>query len=50
MSQHQKDVKHLETNGRYGKEIDGDQLLRMILQESAARSATAACGRGACIC
>src|SRR5215472_16119214 len=35
MSQHQKDVKHLETNGRHGKEIDGDQLLSMILQESA---------------
>src|SRR5215472_12275805 len=35
MSQHQKDVKHLETNGRYGKEIDGDQLLRMILKERA---------------
>src|SRR5215472_4998212 len=35
MSQHQKDVKHLETNGRHGKEINGDQLLSMILQESA---------------
>src|SRR5215469_17239845 len=35
MSQHRKDVKHLETNGRHGKEIDGDQLLSMILQESA---------------
>jgi hypothetical protein len=24
MSQHQKDVKHLATNGRHGKEIDGE--------------------------
>src|ERR1700674_5835468 len=34
MRQHQKHVKHLEANSRYGKEIDGDQLLGVILQES----------------
>src|SRR6202795_3239579 len=34
MSQHQKHVKHLEANSRHGKEIDGDQLLGVILQES----------------
>jgi len=35
MRQHQKHVKHLEANRRHGKEIDGDQLLGMILQEGA---------------
>ena len=34
MSQHQKHVKHLKANSRHGKEIDGDQLLGVILQES----------------
>ena len=35
MSQHQEHVKHLEANRRHGEEIDGDQLLGMILQEGA---------------
>jgi hypothetical protein len=35
MGQHQKHVKNLETDGRHGKEVDGDQLLQVILQESA---------------
>src|ERR1700737_4015511 len=35
MSQHQKHVKHLEANSRHGKEIDGDQLLEVIVQEGA---------------
>src|SRR5712691_11920178 len=30
MSQHQKHVRHLEANSRYGKEIDGDQLLEAL--------------------
>src|SRR5437588_2383064 len=35
MGQHQKHIENLETKGRYGKEIDGDQLLQVILQEGA---------------
>ncbi len=35
MGQHQKHIENLETNGRHSKEIDGDQLLQMILQEGA---------------
>ena len=35
MSQHQKHVKHLEANSRHGKEIDGDQLREVIVQEGA---------------
>jgi hypothetical protein len=31
MGQHQKRVKNLETDGRHGKEVDGDQLLQVIL-------------------
>ena len=35
MGQHQKHIENLETKGRHGKEIDGDQLLQVILQEGA---------------
>jgi len=35
MGQQQKHIENLETNGRHGKEVDGDQLLGMILQEGA---------------
>jgi hypothetical protein len=35
MGQNQENVKNLETDRGHGKEIDGDQLLRMILEESA---------------
>ena len=35
MGQHQKHVKDLETDRRHREEIDGDQLLGMILQERA---------------
>src|SRR5437588_12989587 len=35
MGQHQKYIENLETKGRHGKEIAGDQLLQVILQEGA---------------
>ena len=35
MGQHQKQVKNLEANRGHGEEIDGDQLLDMILEEGA---------------
>ena len=35
MSQHQKHVKNLETNGGHSEEVDRDQLLGVILQERA---------------
>ena len=35
MGQNQKHVKDLETKSGHGKEVDGDQLLGMILQEGA---------------
>ena len=35
MSQHQKHIENLEAKGRHGKEVDGDQLLGVILQEGA---------------
>src|SRR5271155_5250097 len=35
MGQHQKHVKDLETDGGYGEEVDGDQLIGVILQEGA---------------
>jgi hypothetical protein len=35
MGQYQKYAKDLETQGRHGEEVDGDQLLSMILQEGA---------------
>src|SRR5215467_11123153 len=35
MGQHQKHVKNLETDGGHGKEVDGHQLLPLILQEGA---------------
>src|SRR5215472_15277874 len=35
MSQHQKHVKDLETDGGHGEEVDRDQLREVILQESA---------------
>jgi hypothetical protein len=35
MGQHQKHIENLETNGRHSKEVDGDQLLQVILQEGA---------------
>ena len=35
MGQHQEHVKNLETDRGHGEEIDGDQLLGMILQEGA---------------
>jgi hypothetical protein len=35
MSQHQKHIENLEAKGRQGKEVDGDQLLGVILQEGA---------------
>jgi hypothetical protein len=37
MGQHQKHVKNLDTDRGHSKEIDGDQLLRMILQKCAPR-------------
>src|ERR1700758_126324 len=33
MGQNQKDVKHLETEGGHGEEVDGDQLGAVIVQE-----------------
>ena len=35
MGQHQKHIENLETNGRHGKEVDGDQLREVIVQEGA---------------
>jgi len=35
MGQRQKYVEDLETQGRHGKEVDGHQLLQVILQEGA---------------
>jgi hypothetical protein len=35
MGQYQKHIENLETNGRHGKEVDGDQLLSVILQKCA---------------
>ena len=35
VGQHQKHIENLETNGRHGKEIGGDQLLQVNLQEDA---------------
>src|SRR5438445_3007996 len=35
MGHYQKHVKNLETEGGYGEEVDGDQLLGMILQKGA---------------
>jgi len=35
MGQHQKHVKHLEAKGGHREEVDGDQLLGMILQKGA---------------
>ena len=35
MGQHQKHIENLETKGRHGKEVDGHQLLQVILQERA---------------
>lgn len=37
MSHYQKHVKNMEAKGRHGKEVDGDQLLGVILQEGAPR-------------
>ena len=33
MGQHQKHIKHLKTDGREGKEVDGNQLRDAILEE-----------------
>src|SRR5215813_941095 len=35
VGRHQKHVKNLEANGRHSKEVDGHQLLQVILQEGA---------------
>src|SRR5205807_5841350 len=49
MGQQQKHIENLETNGRHGKEIDGDQLPQVILQ-GCAKSATGVCSSATCIC
>jgi hypothetical protein len=35
MGQDQKHVTDLETHGRHGEEVDGEQMLGLILQECA---------------
>ena len=48
MGQHQKHVKNLEADRGHREEINGDQLLGMILEECALERAV--CGSAACIC
>jgi hypothetical protein len=48
MGQYQKHIKDLETDSGHREEVDGEQLLGVILQKCAPPE-TAACGRAPCI-